>query len=91
MHPQPQFLMHKQHLSLNGLSHDIAALSCEFCVEVITQCLYPKAVLLGGVYMTPGRLSRRSEFTLVPFHGSSFVLKYMIPPENAMPVRVTPT
>ena len=32
-------------LSLNGLSHDIAALSCEFCVEVITQYLYPKAVL----------------------------------------------
>ena len=45
MNPKPQFLMHKQHLSLNGLSHDIAAVSCEFCVEVITQCLFPKAVL----------------------------------------------
>ena len=28
--------------------------------------------------MTPGRLSPRSEFTLVPSHGSIFV--YMIPP-----------
>ena len=32
---------------------------------------------LGGVYMTPGRLSPRSEFTPVPSHGSIFV--YMIP------------
>ena len=43
---------------------------------------------LGGVYMTPGRLSPRSEFTPVPSHGSIFV--YMIPPQNAMPARVTP-
>ena len=32
--------------------------------------------------MTPGRLSRRSEFTPVPSHGSTFV--YMIPPQNVM-------
>jgi len=38
--------------------------------------------------MTPGRLSRRSEFTPVPSHGSTFV--YMIPPQNVMPARVTP-
>ena len=43
---------------------------------------------LGGVYVTPGRLSPRSEFTPVPSHGSIFV--YMIPPQNAMPGRVTP-
>ena len=43
---------------------------------------------LGAVYMTPGRLSRRSEFTLVPSHGSTFV--YMIPPQNVMRARVTP-
>ena len=36
--------------------------------------------------MTPGRLSRRSEFTPVPSHGSTFV--YMIPPQNVMPARV---
>ena len=30
--------------------------------------------------MTPGQLSRRSEFTFV----------YMIPPQNVMPARVTP-
>ena len=29
--------------------------------------------------MTPGRLSRRGEFTPVPSHGSIFV--YMIPPQ----------
>ena len=28
---------------------------------------------LAGVYMTPGRLSRRDEFTPVPSHGSTFV------------------
>ena len=43
---------------------------------------------LGGVYMTPGRLSPRSEFTPVPSHGSIFV--YMIPPQNVVPARVTP-
>ena len=43
---------------------------------------------LGGVYMTPGRVSLRSEFTPVPSHGSIFV--YMIPPQNVMPARVTP-
>ena len=42
--------------------------------------------LLGGVYMTPGRLSRRDEFTPVPSHGSTFV--YMIPPQKVMPARV---
>ena len=30
--------------------------------------------------MTPGRLSRRDEFTPVPSHGSTFV--YMIPPQK---------
>ena len=44
--------------------------------------------LLGGVYMTPGRLSRRDEFTPVPSHGSTFV--YMIPPQKVMPARVAP-
>ena len=38
--------------------------------------------------MTPGRRSRRGEFTPVPSHGSVFV--YMIPPQNIMPARVTP-
>ena len=38
--------------------------------------------------MTPGRLSRRSEFSPVPFHGFTFV--YKIPPQNVMPERVTP-
>ena len=38
--------------------------------------------------MTEGRLSRQSEFPPVPSHGSIFV--YMIPPQNAMPARVTP-
>ena len=42
----------------------------------------------GGVYMTPGRLSRRDEFTPVPSHGSTFV--YMIPPQKVMPARVAP-
>ena len=37
---------------------------------------------LGGVYMTPGRLSPRSEFTPVPSHNSTFV--HMIPPQNVM-------
>ena len=31
--------------------------------------------------MTPGRLSRRDEFTPVPSHGSTFV--YMIPPQKS--------
>ena len=34
-----------------------------------------------------GELSRQSEFTPVPSHGSTFV--YMIPPENVMPTWVT--
>ena len=45
-------------------------------------------LLLGGVYMTLGRLSRRREFTPIPSRGSVFV--YMIPPQNVMPTRVTP-
>ena len=44
--------------------------------------------LQGGVYMAPGSLLPWSEFTPVPSHGSIFV--YMIPPQNVMPVRVTP-
>ena len=43
---------------------------------------------LEGVYMTPGRLSRRGEFTPVPSHGSTFV--YMIPPQKVMLARVAP-
>ena len=43
---------------------------------------------LGGVYMTLGRLSPRSEFTPVPSHGSIF--DYMITPQNVMLGRVTP-
>ena len=43
---------------------------------------------LGGVYMTPGRLSRRGEFSPVPSHGSTFV--YIIPPQKVMPARVAP-
>ena len=43
---------------------------------------------LGGVYMTPGRLSRRREITSVPSHGSIFV--YMIPPQNVLPAWVPP-
>ena len=46
------------------------------------------SLALGGVYMTPGRLSPLSEFTPVPSHGSIFV--YMILPQNVMPARVTP-
>ena len=46
---------------------------------------YHSPPLLGGVYMTPGRLSRRDEFTPVPSHGSTFV--YMIPPQKVMPGR----
>ena len=35
-----------------------------------------------------GRLSRRTQFTSLPSHGSTFV--YMIPPQNVMPARVAP-
>ena len=45
-------------------------------------------LLLGGVYMTLGRLSRRCEFTPIPSRGSVFV--YKIPPQNVKPARVTP-
>ena len=45
-------------------------------------------VEFGDVCMTLGPLSHRSEFTLVPSHGSRFV--YMIPPQNVMPAQVTP-
>ena len=37
-------------------------------------------IFLEGVYMTPGRFSRRREITPVPFHGSIFA--YMIPPQR---------
>ena len=45
-------------------------------------------VTLRGVYMIPGRLSHRREFTPVPSLISEFV--YMIPPKNAMLGRLTP-
>ena len=51
-----------------------------FCTVVVC--------ILGTVYMTPGRLSRRNEFTPAPSHGSTFV--YMIPPQSVLPARVTP-
>ena len=56
------------------------ALSCLINVSIFKT--------LGGVYMTPGRLSRRGEFTPVPSHGSTFV--YMIPPQKVMPARIAP-
>ena len=43
---------------------------------------------LGGVYMIPGRLSSRREFTPVPSCGSVFV--YMISKQNVIPARVIP-
>ena len=44
---------------------------------------------LGGVYMMPGRLLFRREFTPVLCLGSVFV--YMIPPENViLRVRISP-
>ena len=56
--------------------------------EFLNKSLFGSNLDLGGVYLTPGRLSPRSEFTPVPSHGSIFV--YMIPPQNVMPARVTP-
>ena len=53
-----------------------------------TLLVFHSYLQLGGVYMTPGRLSRRDEFTPVPSHGSTFV--YMIPPQKVMPARVAP-
>ena len=58
-------------------------------IQEVLKCQVKKNnYFLGGVYMTPGRLSRRDEFTPVPSHGSTFV--YMIPPQKVMPVRVAP-
>ena len=53
----------------------------------ILSILLPILIPLGGVQVTPGRLTRRSEFTPVPSHGSIFV--YTIPPQNVMPAWVT--
>ena len=47
----------------------------------------PRSSDLGAVYMTPGQLSHRSEFTPVPSNGPTFV--YIIPPQNVSPARVT--
>ena len=47
-----------------------------------------KQIKLGGVYMIPGRLSSRCEFTPVSSCGSVFV--YTIPRQNVMPARVIP-
>ena len=46
-----------------------------FQVETMMESAFKSQhdLLLGGVYMTPGRLSRRDEFTPVPSHGSTFV------------------
>ena len=54
-----------------------------FKISILTN-----STALGGVSMTPGRLSPRTELTPVPSHGSLFV--YLIPQQNAMPARVTP-
>ena len=60
-----------------------------YVCEIHLDCLVYKSVLffctvvvciLGTVYMTPGRLSRPSEFTPVPSHGSTFV--HMVPPRQ---------
>ena len=60
-----------------------------FVIKFLVQIFFrPLHEYLGGVYMTPGRLSRRDEFTPVPSHGSTFV--YMIPPRKVMPARVAP-
>ena len=47
--------------------------------DILTTCALVIIRVKGGVYMIPGRLSPRSEFTPVPSHGSIFV--YMIPPQ----------
>ena len=60
--------------------------SIEFTGYLIPQHGQNGCTVLGGVYMTRGRLSPRSEFTLVPSHGSIFV--YMISPQNVMPARL---
>ena len=57
------------------------------CDWLIIACNFFRSNL-GGVYMTLGWLSPRSEFTPVPSHGSIFV--YMIPPQNVLRARVTP-
>ena len=72
------------------LSTGQVRMSTETCTEMIwrswfkptgelTRDRYCTSTSLGGVYMTPGRLLPRSEFTPVPSHGSIFV--YMIPPQ----------
>ena len=53
---------------------------------MVENCL-KTGIYLGGVYMTPGRLSHWRELTPVPSHSSIFV--YMIPPQNVMPALVT--
>ena len=55
------------------------------CFRSLTGQLTP-ITNTGGIYMTPGRLSLRSEFTQVRSHGSTFV--YMTPQQNVMPARV---
>ena len=55
----------------------LTGLSAVFTIERISR----------GVYMTPGRLSRRREFTPVSSSGPVFV--YMVPTQNAIPARVT--
>ena len=58
----------------------------EYYAAIRGQDMIPHKPHLGGVYWTPGRLSRRGEFTPVPSHSSTFV--YMISPQNVMPARV---
>ena len=55
----------------------LTGLSAVFTIERISR----------GVHMTPGRLSRRREFTPVPSSGPVFV--FMVPTQNAIPARVT--
>ena len=60
----------------------------QYIVRVVGSICFSWFSALGGVYVTPGRLSLRSEFTTVPSHSSTFV--YIIPPQNVMPARITP-
>ena len=68
---QPHFSMHKQHLSFNGLCHDIAAVSCQFCVEAITQCLVSKDLLYGVLHDT------RATFAPARVHSGSLSWLYI--------------
>ena len=75
-------------VTINIITNDMRFPLDNSVCRVETTCPLVRLDNLGGVYMTPGRLSRRDEFTPVPSHGSTFV--YMIPPQKVMPARVAP-